>query len=210
MSILSALIPKEEQFFKLLESGAANAVKVSSAFKELMHNWTPASGNFKAIRDIETEGDLLTHEIIDKLNRTFVTPIDREDIYELAGQIDDVCDIIQALSDRMQLYDLGNKIPDTMIQMTDLFEDSAKLMANAVNEFHNFRRNSRVSDHCIEIKRIENEADDLLKHALANLFKSTDPIAVFKWKEIYETIERAHDKLSEIANTLEGIIVKNA
>lgn len=210
MSIISMLIPREEQFFKLLESGATNAVKAATTFKELMHNWDESSELFKKIRDIETEGDLLTHEIIDKLNRTFVTPIDREDIHELAGQIDDVCDIIQALSDRMQLYDLGKTIPDIMLKMTDLFEDGAKLMEEAVKEFHNFRRNSRVHDHCIEIKGIENETDDLLKHALADLFKRNDPMSVFKWKEIFESIERAHDKLAEIANTLEGVIVKNA
>ena len=208
--MFSSFIPKEEQFFSLLENAAVNARKSTAAFKELMHNYRESSDVFKLIRDIESEGDLLTHEIIDKLNRTFVTPIDREDIHNLAGQIDDVCDILQALSDRMQLYNLGEKMPETMIKMADLLEESAIDMEAAVKEFHNFRRNRRVHDHCIQIKRIENEADELLKHALAALFKSTDPMNVIKWKEIYETIEDAHDKCSHIANTLEGIIVKNA
>jgi uncharacterized protein Yka (UPF0111/DUF47 family) len=110
----------------------------------------------------------------------------------------------------MQLYDLGKTMPDIMIRMTDLLKVGCDLMESAVREFHNFRRNSRVTDHCIEIKRIENETDDLLKHALADLFKKNEPMYVFKWKEIYETIEHVHDKLAEIANTLEGIIVKNA
>ncbi len=205
------LIPKEMQFFDILESAAANAYKACVAFKSLMHNWSESSPDFQKVRDIETEGDLLTHEIIDKLNRTFITPIDREDIHQLAGEIDDVCDILQALSDRMQLYDLGKTIPETMIKMTDLLEQSCKTMELAVKEIHNLSRNSRVHDHCIEIKRIENETDDLLKHALAALFKlKDDPMYVMKWKEIYETIEHAHDKLAGIANTLEGIIVKNA
>jgi predicted phosphate transport protein (TIGR00153 family) len=208
--MFSAFIPKEEKFFDLLENAASNAHKAASAFQELMHKWAQGSELFKKVRDIETEGDLLTHEIIDKLNRTFVTPIDREDIHNLAGQIDDVCDILQALSDRMQLYNLESRMPEKMLKMADLLEESATSMEAAVKEFHNFRRDRRVHDHCIEIKRIENEADELLKHALAELFKSTDPMSVIKWKEIYETIEDAHDKLSHIANTLEGIIVKNA
>ena len=124
---------------------------------------------------VEHEGDLLTHEVIDKLNRTFVTPIDREDIHALAGQIDDVCDILQALSDRMQLYDLGNDMPEFMRKMADLLQSSALAMADAVKAFHNFRHNSRVRDHCIKIKGIENAADDLLKHALAGLFQDRKP-----------------------------------
>jgi predicted phosphate transport protein (TIGR00153 family) len=208
--MFAGLIPKEEKFFDLLENAAANAHKSVLAFNELMHAWDEKSALFKKIRDIETEGDMLTHEIIDKLNRTFVTPIDREDIHNLAGQIDDVCDILQALSDRMQLYDLASPMPETMLKMSDLLIKSSESMAAAVSEFYNFRRNSRVHDHCIQIKGIENEADELLKYALANLFKSTDAMNVIKWKEIYETIEDAHDKMSHIANTLEGIIVKNA
>ncbi len=208
--MFSSFIPREEQFFDLLENAAVNAHKAATTFKLLMHEWNEKSDLFEKIRSIESEGDMLTHEIIDKLNRTFVTPLDREDIHNLAGQIDDVCDILQALSDRMQLYDLGTKMPETMVKMADLLEDSAQSMEMAVKEFHNFRRTSRVHDHCIQIKGIENAADDLLKHALAALFKSSDTMMVIKWKEIYETIEDAHDKMSHIANTLEGIIVKNA
>jgi uncharacterized protein Yka (UPF0111/DUF47 family) len=110
----------------------------------------------------------------------------------------------------MQLYGLESKMPETMIKMTDLLEASARVTESAVKEFHNFTRTSRVHDRCIEIKHMENEADDLLKHALAGLFQTKDSLVVIKWKEIYETVERAHDKLSEIANTIEGILVKNA
>lgn len=210
MGLISMLMPKEEQFFDLLDKGASNAVKATTAFKNLVHNFNSMSEYFQQIRDIETEGDLLTHEVIDRLNRTFITPIDREDIHKLAGQLDDVCDILQALSDRMQLYGLESKMPETMIKMTDLLEASARVTESAVKEFHNFTRTSRVHDRCIEIKHMENEADDLLKHALAGLFQTKDSLVVIKWKEIYETVERAHDKLSEIANTIEGILVKNA
>lgn len=210
MSIFSFLIPKEEEFFGLLEKAAVNANKSIVAFNSLMHKFNDNSPDFQLIRDIENEGDLLTHEVIDRLNRTFVTPIDREDIHKLAGQIDDVCDILQALSDRMQLYDLGTKIPETMLKMSELLVTGGKLMEAVVTEFHNYKQSTRVSDHCIKIKHVENEADDLLKNALAELFKGHEPMMVIKWKEIYENIERAHDKLSEIANTLEGIMVKNA
>lgn len=205
-----SIIPKEEHFFDLLKHGATNANRAIVAFNELMHHWSQNSEQFQAIRDIETEGDLATHEIIDKLNRTFITPIDREDIHRLAGEIDDVCDILQALSDRMQLYQLGDSIPDIMLKMSDGLVKSGQLMEQAVTDIRNFRKESRIRDHCIAIKHIENEADDHLKHALAALFQGKDTLYVIKWKEIYETIENAHDKLSGIANTLEGIIVKNA
>jgi uncharacterized protein len=209
--MFSRLIPKEEKFFELLESAARNALKSTTAFKELVHKWNPTSPYFKEVRKLETEGDLITHEVIDMLNRTFITPIDREDIHRLAGEIDDVCDILQALTDRMELYDLDQMAP-TLIKMADLLEESGQNMAAAITEFPHFRKNSRVNDHCIEIKRIENEADELLKHALAEMFrtKGKDPVWVIKWKEIYETIEFAHDKMSHIANTVEGILVKNA
>ncbi|OVE77782.1 hypothetical protein BVX98_01795 [bacterium F11] len=209
--MLSSIIPKELHFFDLLVKGGVNAHQVTIALKELVHHWHVESEQFEKIRDIEREGDLLTHEIIDRLNRTFVTPIDREDIHELAGEIDDLCDIVQALADRMQLYELGNEFPKTLFTMVDLLEKSGKLIAEAIKEIHNFRRRSRIRDYLIEVKGIENEADDLLKHALADLFRNTpDPLFVIKWKEIFESVETAHDKCSSIANTLEGIIVKNA
>lgn len=208
--MFSRLIPKEEQFFELLQNAAVNAAKSTSEFRLLIHEWSPSSPRFKTIRNIETEGDMITHEVMDKLNRTFITPIDREDIHHLAGEIDDLCDILQALTDRMQLYDL-DQMPVTLKKMADLLEESAQNMATAIREFPQFRKNSRVADHCIEIKRIENEADELLKHALADMFRSgKDPLWVLKWKEIYEMVEFAHDKVAHIANTVEGILVKNA
>ncbi len=205
------LIPKEEQFFDLLQNAATNAVKATKEFSQLVHEWSQTSPRFKNVRDIESEGDLITHEVIDKLNRTFITPIDREDIHKLAGEIDDVCDILQALSDRMQLYEL-TAMPQRLLKMATLLEESGKHMEAAIKQVPNFRKTSRVTDHLIEIKRVENEADELLKHALAEMFREykTDPLYVIKWKEIYETIEFAHDKMAHIANTVEGILVKNA
>jgi uncharacterized protein len=209
--MLFGLIPKEEQFFDLLTNAAINAAKATREFRGLIENWDPKSPRFEAVREIESEGDLITHEVIDKLNRTFITPIDREDIHRLAGEIDDVCDILQALTDRMQLYEL-DVMPDILRKMAILLEESARHMEAAIKEIPHFRKNSRVADHCIDIKRVENEADELLKHALADMFRShkNDPLYIIKWKEIYETIEFAHDKVAHIANTVEGILVKNA
>jgi predicted phosphate transport protein (TIGR00153 family) len=205
------LIPKEEQFFDLLQNAATNAVKATHEFRLLVEQWNQSSPHFKGVRDIESEGDLITHEVIDKLNRTFITPIDREDIHRLAGEIDDVCDILQALSDRMELYELESTT-ETLRRMAVLLEESGSHMEAAIKQIRNFRKTSRASDHCIEIKRVENEADELLKHALAEMFRvhKADPLYVIKWKEIYETIEFAHDKMAHIANTVEGILVKNA
>lgn len=208
--MFSRLIPKEEKFFELLQNAADNALKATGEFRLLINEWSPTSQRFKNVRQIETEGDMITHEVIDRLNRTFITPIDREDIHRLAGEIDDVCDILQALTDRMQLYDLDST-PDTLKKMANLLEDSARNMAGAIRDMASFRKNSRVTDYCIEIKRIENEADELLKHALADMFRSgKDALWVLKWKEVYEMTEYAHDKVAHIANTVEGILVKNA
>lgn len=208
--MFSRLIPKEEKFFELLQNAADNALKATAEFHLLINEWDPASPRFKNVRTIETEGDMITHEVMDRLNRSFITPIDREDIHRLAGEIDDVCDILQALTDRMQLYDL-DKMPDTLKKMATLLEESARNMASAIRDMASFRKNSRVADHCIEIKRIENDADELLKYALADMFRSgKDALWVLKWKEVYEMTEYAHDKVAHIANTVEGILVKNA
>lgn len=204
------IIPKEEKFFDLLEEASVNVKKAAQAFHELTENWPQAPERIKEIREIEHEGDRRTHEIIDKLNRTFITPIDREDIHALASELDDVIDVIQATADRMQLY----RIKATTPLLTDMAEVLLKctgVIEQAIRSLRELSHTRRTLDFCIEINRLENEGDSALKTALGDLFSNhTDVLEIMKWKEIYEATEFATDKCEDIANTIEGIIVKNA
>ena len=163
----------------------------------------------KKIHDYEHEGDTLSHEITDMLNRTFITPIDREDIYALANQLDDVLDMINAMAGRMKLYKLdpGN---DYFSQFIDLIDQSSVALANAVKHMHDTKRTRRVLDHCIEINRLENMGDQVREKAIGSLFETEkDPIMVIKWKEMYEVAEGTLDKCEHVAKVIESILVKH-
>jgi len=205
-----SLIPKDEKFFDLLEEASDNMVKAAQAFQVLVTHWSPTSLQFNVIRDLEHEGDRMTHEMIDKLNRTFITPLDREDILALASEIDDVVDVIQATTDRMQLFRIQNSSPH-LVKMAEVIVNATVVAGKAVKSLRDMRHTRRTLDFCIEANRLENEGDALLKEALGELFSNpTDVLEVIKWKEIYEATEFATDKCEDIANVIEGIIVKNA
>jgi len=204
------LIPREEKFFDILEEAAENVQKGTVAFLDLVSHWSPTSDKIKYIRDLEHEGDRMTHEIIDRLNRTFITPIDREDIHTLATEIDDVIDIIQSTMDRMQLYRI-DKCSPILVQMVEVLTRASEAIVKAVKSLRDLKHSRRTLDFCIEINRLENEGDAILKTALGDLFSDhKDVLEIIKWKEIYEAAEYATDKCEDIANVIEGIVVKNA
>ncbi|MBI3507729.1 MAG: DUF47 domain-containing protein [Proteobacteria bacterium] len=204
------LIPKEEKFFELFEAQAAHNVEGAKMFLELARNWSQESPLFDKLQEIEHEADITTHEVFDKLNRTFVTPFDREDIHELASELDDVVDLIQSSAARMQLYRMGHKSEDLMA-LAEILLHSAENVKKAVAELKNPEKSRRVLDYCIEINRLENAGDRALEGAIGRLFHGKpDPLEVIKWKEIYETVETAIDKCEDIANVLESILVKQA
>ena len=202
------LIPKEEKFFELFEAQAAHNVEAARVFKDLAQKYVLESPAFDRLRDIEHEADITTHEIIDKLNRTFVTPFDREDIHALASEFDDVVDLIQSIASRMQLYRVAT-VTDDLGQLADILWQATENVRKAVVELRNPERTRRLLDHCIEVNRLENAGDHVLGVALGKLFDgSPDPLTVIKWKEIYEVTETAIDKCEDVANIIEGIIVK--
>jgi predicted phosphate transport protein (TIGR00153 family) len=208
--VVFSLIPKDEKFFDILEEAADNVHKSAVAFRELVGNWSPTSPQFSHIRDLEHEGDRMTHELIDKLNRTFITPLDREDIHALASEIDDVIDVIQATTNRMQLYRIDKSTPH-LVKMADVLVKSTDAVTKAVKSLKDLSHSRRTLDFCIEINRFENEGDALLETALGELFSNgTEVLDIMKWKEIYEQTEFATDKCEDIANVIEGIVVKNA
>ena len=204
-----SLIPHEEKFFDLFEQQAKSLQTGTQIFKELVSNWVPDHPGVQKLRELEHECDITTHEILDKLNRTFVTPLDREDIHHLAGQLDDVMDEIQAISERMVLFRIQSTTPDLLEQATVLDEAVSNVL-KAVESIRNLNRPRRILDYCIEINRLENRGDRTFERAIGHLFNnSSDPVEIIKWKELYDSTEYAIDKCEDIANIIEGIVVKH-
>ncbi|MBI5744440.1 MAG: DUF47 domain-containing protein [Elusimicrobia bacterium] len=202
-------MPKEEKFFDFLTQQAENLVKAASFFKAAIKDGKLDEEEVKKIHALEHEGDTLAHEITDMLNKTFITPIDREDIYALANQLDDVLDMLNAMAGRVKLYKL-NPADEHFTQFIDLIDQSAAALANAVKHMHDTKRARRVLDHCIEINRLENLGDAVREKAISNLFENEkDPIMVIKWKEIYEVAEGTLDKCEHVAKVIESILVKH-
>ncbi len=205
-----SLIPKEEKFFELFEAQAVHNVAAAKLFRDMANKWTRDNAPFDRLREIEHEADLTCHDIYEKLNRTFVTPFDREDIRELASELDTITDLIESVGQRMYLYQIENSTPD-LVQLTDILWQSTEQVRKAVAELQNPEKSRRVMDYCIEINRLENAGDHALGVAIGKLFQGKpDPLEVMKWKEIYETVEEAIDKCEDVAHTLETILVKQA
>ena len=205
-----SLIPKEEKFFELFEAQAAHNVAAAKQFRDMAQKWSRDQGAFDRLRDIEHEADITCHEIYDKLNRTFVTPFDREDIRELAGELDTVTDLVESVAQRMYLYQIDKSTED-LVQLTDILWQATENVRKAVAELKTPEKSRRVMDYCIEVNRLENAGDHALNVAIAKLFQGKpDPLEVMKWKEIYETTEEAIDKCEDIAHTLETMLVKAA
>lgn len=201
-------MPKDEKFYDLLEQHASGVLEGATIFKDVVENWQINHPGLAKLRELEHECDITTHEIMDKLNRTFVTPIDREDIHVLAKALDDVIDIIQSISERMVLFGIERKSQDLMGLVAILVE-SAVYVKKAVVGIRQMRRSRRILDYCIEINRLENSGDRLAERAIGRLFQEEkDPMEVIKWKEIYDSTEIAIDKCEDIANIIEGIVVK--
>jgi hypothetical protein len=202
-------VPKEVKFYDYLNLQTENVVKATAYFKSIIKNGTLTDEAAKKIHDIEHEGDTLSHEIVDLLNRTFITPIDREDIYALANTLDDVLDLVNAMAGRIKLYKLDTS-DEYLAQFIDNIDQAAVALSNAVKHMHDTKRQRRVLDHCIEINRLENIGDTLREKAISHLFDTEkDPIMVIKWKEIYEVAEATLDTCEHVAKVIESILVKN-
>ena len=205
-----SLIPKEQKFFELFELQATHNVEAARIFKELSERWSLDSDAFSRLEDIEHEADITTHEVYDRLNRTFVTPFDREDIHALASELDDVVDLIQSIASRMKLYRV-ERSTEALSQLLDTLYRSTENIRKAITELKNPDKARRVLDYCIEVNRLENAGDRALEIAISKLFQGTpDPLEVIKWKEIYEVTEAAIDKCEDVANIIESILVKQA
>ena len=202
-------MPKEVKFFDYLNLQAENIVAATGYFKSILKNGVLDENSARKIHDLEHEGDTLSHEITDMLNRTFITPTDREDIYALANQLDDVMDLLNAMAGRMKLYKL-DPADEHFSQFIDVIDQSAVALSNAVKHMHDTKRARRVLDYCIEVNRLENVGDQIREKAISQLFETEkDPIMVIKWKEMYEVAEGTLDKCEHVAKVIESILVKH-
>ncbi|OIP59903.1 MAG: DUF47 domain-containing protein [Nitrospirae bacterium CG_4_10_14_0_8_um_filter_41_23] len=203
------LFPKEIDFFEVFDRVASNISNAASLFVSLMENFENLDVRVKEIHELEQDGDILTHDIMKKLNKTFITPIDREDLYALASKLDDILDLICAAADRLIVFKLKEPTKEAILMSKDLLI-TAEFVHKAIKKLKE-KNYSHVQEYCIEINRLENRIDRGFRAALGNLFDEIkDPILIIKWKEIYEHLEDASDKCEDVANVLEAIVLKNA
>jgi predicted phosphate transport protein (TIGR00153 family) len=205
------IFPKEIDFFEIFDMAASNLSKTASLFFNLMHSesFDDIEAKTKEIYEMEQEGDILTHEIIKKLNKTFITPIDREDLYTLASHLDDILDLIWAATERVMVFKIKKPTKEAMEMAKDLLM-TTEVIQKAIKKLRE-KKYSHVQEYCIEINRLENRIDRTFRDALGVLFEETqDCIFIIKWKEIYEHLEDASDRCEDVANVLEAIVLKHA
>ncbi|APV43443.1 hypothetical protein Dform_00078 [Dehalogenimonas formicexedens] len=204
-----SIIPKEEKFFDLIEVSAANMVKAAEALKDLVENWGEIHEKVLKIVELEHAGDSVTHQIIAMLHRSFVTPFDREDIALLAHSMDDVVDFIHSAADYMLLYKVGQ--PGGRVrELAGIILEATKEVAAAAPKLRQKAGLKQLLEHCIEINRLENLADQAYRSALVELFEEYDMVDIIKWREIYDSMESATDRCEDVANVFEGVALKNA
>lgn len=204
---LPRLIPKEEKFFELLEASARNLLEGAKALKDLVHNFTEVERKVKHIKELEHKGDSIIHEIIDKLNKTFITPIDREDIHVLASKLDDVLDAIEGISSRILNFRIERPTPEC-VRLVDIIHEAVKQIDKAISNLNHFED---LPQFCIEINRLENEADQISQEMVGQLLDQEPNWRVaIKWKEIYGRLETAADHCEDIADAIEAVVVKSA
>lgn len=203
------LLPKDNVFFDLFEGLASHVVSTAAHLHRLARNFPEVGEDLQRIRQEEHEADDLAHKALDRLDRTFITPFDREDIHTLVGELDDIVDMIDALAKRFPLYHVKSMEP-AFIRQTDVLVEATLAVRDAVHRLRKSRKLSELSDRLIEIHRLENIGDENNHAAVSRLFDgNTSPLDVMKWKEFYDLIEDAIDGCEDVGNTLERIVLKN-
>jgi len=202
-----SLVPKDRVFFDLFTESGQNTLRTAKLLRDLLEEWPDEGGLATDILKAEQEGDRITHNLIQRLNTTFVTPIDREDIYALATQLDDIVDYIEEVADFMGLY----RIEAPMDQSQLLAEVLVKSCEQLYGLLQNLRDFKGLDHYWIEIHRLENDGDRIYRDAVASLFADRiDPMVVIRWRDIFLRLERAIDATETSASIVEGIVIKNA
>ena len=208
MSRLSQVfVPKDREFFDLFEEAAGNCVRAAEQLEEMVQGFPDTAHIGRDVLLCEQEGDRITHDIIHRLNQTFVTPIDREDILGLASALDDVVDLTEEVADFLVLYKIEAPM-DPAERLATILKDACRQIAGAMPRLRNFED---LSHYVVEIHRLENDGDRAVREGIASLFdRGVDPMVVIRWKDIFERLEEAIDAAEHVADVLESVVIKNS
>ncbi len=204
------LLPRETSFYDYFEEHASLTVTGTAELVSMVSGPVNIEAKAKRIKEIEHETDVITHRCVGALHTVFITPIERDDIYRLITRMDDIMDYVEAGAERIALYDIKEMTPE-VVEMANTLARAAKVVQEALHGLRDLKNPKLVLAKCVEINQIENEADAILRRALARMFKEEkDAIKIIKWKEIYENLEGAADRCEDVANIIEGVVLDNA
>jgi predicted phosphate transport protein (TIGR00153 family) len=197
-----------KEFFELFERHAGKTLEAARLLQGMLKSPVDLSDQARRIKAVEHEGDVITHRAVEMLHRTFVTPIDRGDMHRLISRLDDILDLVDATSERIWLYGIDSTDRDAC-DLADTLVNAVSEVARAMAGLRNLKDRDALLHVCMEINRLENEGDTLLRRAVARLFQdSREPLAVIKWKDIYEFLENAIDRCEDVANVVEGVALE--
>jgi hypothetical protein len=208
--MLRRFLPRDEDFFGLFERHAALTVEGAREMQRLVQGGQNVRVLAVRIKEIEHETDVITHACVERLHKTFITPFDRDDIHRLITRMDDVMDYIESAAAAVMLYELADMTVPAR-ELADVLLRSTEAVAIAVAGLKTVKHSDVILKACIEVNRLENEGDEILRNALAGLFREAkDPLLVLKWKEVYEALENATDRCEDVANIIEGVVLEHA
>lgn len=208
--MIRKLFPKEIDFFNLLEAQISQAVSAADYFREIASDGVVDEARLGKMQSLEHQGDEAAHTIIDQLNKTFITPFDREDIHMLAKEVDDITDMLTTIVNRLKVYKLSGKNKN-LVEFSNVIYESVKAVQNAIRCLRNMKNLGLLTKSCVDINSLENVGDAMRDKMLAELFETErDPILVIKWKEIYQDAETVLDICEDVAHIIESIVVKQA
>ena len=203
-------LPRETSFFDFFEQHALLTIEGTKEFLSLVTTGANIAAKCRRISDIEHETDTITHRCVEALHKTFITPIDRDSIHRLITRMDDVMDYVESASERIALYELHDMTPEVR-ELADVLVRATQTLVVAIGGLRDLKKTQIILDACIEVNRLENEGDEILRNAVAKLFReATDPLLVMKWKEVYEALENATDRCEDVANIIEGVVLEHA
>ncbi|MCK9308097.1 MAG: DUF47 family protein [Methanoculleus sp.] len=209
MGIKEWVVPQDKIFFDLFDRMARTVVSAADLLVEFVENFENVKEQCHRMKQIEHQGDEITHEIYEQLNLTFITPLEPEEISRLASALDDILDYIDGSAQQMYSYGI-TETDDSMIELAKLIRLSVIEIEKAVNNIRSVKNPSLIEERCIEVNRLENVADNVLSHAIMDLFKTNDAITIIKLKDIYENLEMATDKCEDVANVLSDIAIRHS
>ena len=208
--MLEKLMPKSDEFFDDFDAQCAVTVEGARLLHALLQDFSALAERVKTIKEVEHKGDSVTHVAYNRLHKQFITPFDRAEIHRLLGRIDDVLDLTDAVAARLNYYELPAPREDA-IELARLLIIACEKVQAAVRELRHIKKPDQILAGCREIKKVESQADEVLRAGMARLFKSgLDALTVIKWKEIYDLLETATDRCQDVANIIEGVVLEHS